>query len=196
LLNQVRRDKIGVDEALAQAATIRTDYLTSAQSLTDKKTRNIALKDVSRLDSIISDIKAAGAGQARRQELDRQLVPEFAGGAYIVPGVDLGRDSFPAMLRPGEAVLNKRHIAALGGYSALSRIGVPSYVPNGNYQTGGIATPSRRVVTNTDEMNVYIVMDKKFAEQQAVEGRDKILTIVAADIRDEGKVSAAFRKVR
>jgi hypothetical protein len=196
LLKQVRRDKIGVDEALAQAVTIRSQYLSNAQSITDKKTRNIALKDVSRLDVIIEQIKAAGVGQSRRREMDKQLVPEFAGGAFIVPGVDVGYDSIAAMLRPGEMVLNKQQQAAVG-YEHLSRARVPNYVPTGQYAGGGFATvPSTRMSSSAGEMNIYLVTDRKYAEKLAVQGRDKIIQLVSNDIRDEGKVLGSLRGIK
>ncbi len=212
LLNQVRRDKIGVDEALAQAATIRAQYVTNVQSLPDNKTKNIAMKDVSRLDAIIQQIKIAGVAQSKRQELDSQLVPEFAGGGYvssghggIIPGLDLGYDSVPALLRPNEVVLNVQQQHALGGHAAMARAGVPGFVRTAamqarKYANGGYSTPTP-VSTNRGysggdgNMNIYLVTDKKFAEDMAVEGKDKIVSLGAADIRDKGKIYAAVRSI-
>ena len=69
------------------ADQIRQNYLTQAGALKDKKTRNIALKDVSRIDDIIKtkmeelrrmvDVaKAAG-------ERQRRILPEFADGGLV-----------------------------------------------------------------------------------------------------------------
>jgi hypothetical protein len=197
LLNQVRRDKIGVDEALAQAETIRSQYMAGAQSIPDSKARRHAIADVSRLDSIITQIRAAGVSQTRRQELDRLLVPEFASGAHIVPGKFGAGDVVPALLSPGEMVLNRSQQAAVG-FSALSRANVPSYVSNGRYGSGGYAqTISPRTFTNTESIgDIYIVADKKFAEDMAVAGRDKIVNMAATDINGKGKIHSAIRRIK
>jgi soluble lytic murein transglycosylase-like protein len=194
LLSQVRRDKIGGDEALAQAAQIRAEYMSASQSLNDSKTRNIAIKDVSRLDGIISQIKAAAKAQERRRELDLQLVPEFAGGARIVPGPIGAGDIIPALLSPGEMVLNVAQQRAVG-YHNLARANIPSYVANNKYAGGGYATsPSySRFNSSSQPMNIFVVADKKFAEDMAVEGRDKIVEIGSSDIRNRGKLYASIR---
>lgn len=213
LLSSVRRDRITGEEALAQAASIRAQYLESSQALSDSKTRNIALKDVSRLDLIISQIKAASKAQERRRELDEQLVPEFAAGGRvssgrggIVPGTDLGYDNVLALLRPNEVVINQRQQRALGGPTALARAGVPGFVktPIGSmhHYDGGGYTSNPFIVSNTRtsgfadrEMNIYIVTSKRYAEQLATQGKDKIMELTANDIKDKGKVYAATTRI-
>jgi hypothetical protein len=191
LLGQVRRDKIGGDEALAQAASIRAQYITASSALKDTKTRNIALKDVSRLDIIIQQIKAAGAGQAKRRQMDDLLKPEFASGAYIMPN---GVDTIHAMISPGEMVLNRQQQQAVG-YHNLAKANVPNYVPSGNYGAGGMATPTSRYNSDREAGDVYIVADKEFAEKLAVKGRDKIISMTSADINTQGKTYSAIRGV-
>jgi soluble lytic murein transglycosylase-like protein len=214
LLSQVRRDKIGGAEALAQASSIREQYMSNAQALSDKKTRAIALKDVSRLDAVIGQIKAATKAQERRQELDNQLVPEFAGGGRVVSsgrggvvgGLDLGYDNVSALLRPREVVLNLAQQKALGGPSALAAAGVPGFVKttamrarqyaNGGYSSPFVALPENRNYGNSSkEMNIFMVTDKKFAEKLAIQGRDKIIDLAAASVKDKDKLYAEIRNI-
>ncbi len=210
LLNGVRRDRIGVGEALAQAATIRAQYLTGAQALTDSKARKHALIDVARLDSIITQIRVAGVASERRAELDRQLVPEFAEGGYVstgrggvVPGTDLGYDSVPALLRPSEVVLNRQQQMNIGGAAALAKAGVPGFVKNAalaarKYATGGYipSVSSYGNKSSNEEMNIFLVTDRKFAEQMAQQGKDKIISLSASDVRDKGPMHAAIKAVK
>jgi hypothetical protein len=89
LLDAVNRDKMTAADALAQAETIRSDYMTQAGQLKDKKTREHALATVRELDYVIQQIKDAGVRQEKRQELDAKLVPEFAGGVQYVKGMNV-----------------------------------------------------------------------------------------------------------
>jgi hypothetical protein len=195
LLSQVRRDKIGVDEALAQAAGIRAQYLTSSAALTDKKTRNIALKDVSRLDAIITQIKIAGVSQSRRKQLDLQLTSEFAGGGYIPgpPGA-----AVPIIAHANELVLNQQQQAAVG-YSALSRANISQVASQkSSYGAGGWVMPRTHRqygANNTGQTSIFIVTDKRFAEKMAVQGRDKIVHLASEDIKDQGPLYSAIRKI-
>jgi len=52
----------------------------AAQALKEKKTRGIALKDVSRLDTKISELKSAIASQEARKARLELMVPTFAAG--------------------------------------------------------------------------------------------------------------------
>ena len=216
LLSQVRRDTISGEEALAQAASIRQQYMDSAAALTDKKTRNIALKDVYRLDGIISQIKAASKAQERRRELDEQLVPEFgyggrvmpvsSGQGGIVPGMDLGYDNVLSLLRPNEVVLNQRQQRAIGGPAVLAAAGVPGFVKttalaarqyaNGGYSSSPFVYESSRHANTKQEINVFVVTDKKYAEDMAVQGRDKIISLTANDLRDRGKIYSSLKRVQ
>ena len=80
LLKQVKTDKIDGTEALTRADEIRKTYIEQMSQLKDKKTRNIALKDVSRLDAVISQIKVAAANQKVRRETNDRIVPTYATG--------------------------------------------------------------------------------------------------------------------
>jgi hypothetical protein len=211
LLNGVQRDKIDGSSAIAQAQEIRSQYIEQMSKLTDKKTRSHALADVSRLDAIIAQIQTAAKSQERRKAFNDALVPEFASGGIVsngagmvVPGIDMGYDTVPAMLRPGEVVLNKQQQAYIGGHAALAAARVPGFVKGGliaarRYADGGeVSLPSVTPKLNSGNnagMNIYLVTDKKFAQDMAVAGRDKIIEMSAADVRDKGKIYAAVRKV-
>jgi soluble lytic murein transglycosylase-like protein len=212
LLSRVRRDQISGEEALAQATSIRAQYIQQSQALTDSKTRGIALKDVSRLDLVIGQIKAASKAQERRRELDAQLVPEFARGGLVssgvggvVPGRDLGYDNVLALLRPNEVVLNTRQQQAIGGPTALAAAGVPGFVKSTaiaarRYAEGGYSSPfvessfglSRG--KQEQDINVYIVTNKKYAEEMAEQGRDKIIELADNDIRNKGRIYSAGKR--
>lgn len=81
----------------------------------------------------IADQQAAAvAEQARQQQAASNFarqIPEFASGGFVVPGLNVGRDSVRAMLTPGEMVLNAGQQAAiryLAGGDVFSRVGVPN----------------------------------------------------------------------
>lgn len=83
LIKQVNLDEIDGQNALAQANGVRENYLSQANALKDKKTRKIAVKDVSRVDSRISTLRSAVAAQEQRQEIGRNLSAEFHTGGIL-----------------------------------------------------------------------------------------------------------------
>jgi hypothetical protein len=216
ILKNVQRNRLDGAAGIAQAEEIRSQYMASMSQLKDSKTRNHALATVRELDALISQIKGAAAAQERRREFNDSLVPEFAGGGIVqstgagmvVPGVDMGYDTVPAMLRPGEVVLNKQQQAALGGAPAMAAARVPGFVRQTaiaarRYADGGIASNSMPTVSTSGMSasagnggNIYVVMDKKFAQDMMVAGRDKIIEMSASDVRDKGKIYSAVRKTR
>lgn len=110
-----------VEDALTQATQIRQEYVNASQALKDKKTRSHALKDVSRLDAVISQIKAAGPGQQNRLEMVANRKPEFAAGG-IVPG-SLGQP-VPMIGHGGEVFVNPGQMAGIGA-AVMALAGVP-----------------------------------------------------------------------
>jgi TP901 family phage tail tape measure protein len=61
---------------------------------------------------------------------------KFASGGIVpdsaaLPGAKPGTDSVPAMLTPGEVILNKRQQNLIGGPSAFRRAGVPGFASGG-----------------------------------------------------------------
>ncbi|HEX8556739.1 MAG TPA: phage tail tape measure protein, partial [Pyrinomonadaceae bacterium] len=121
LLKAVNSDQMMVADAVAQAGQVRQEYVNASQALKDKKTRNIALKDVSRLDAVISNIHAAGVGQKNRLEMVANRKPEFAAGG-IVPGA-LGQP-VPLVGHGGEIFINPGQMAGVGA-AVMALAGVP-----------------------------------------------------------------------
>ena len=86
ILKKVRSHDMSGSEAISSAEQIRESYRQSASQLKDKKTRNIALKEINdRINPKIEEIRAAAtiADEDRKRFEDR--IPEFATGG-IVPG--------------------------------------------------------------------------------------------------------------
>ena len=112
---------IPVKDALDQAQQVKQQYLEAARGLKDKKTRNHALKDVSRLDAVISRIEAAGVGQKSRLEMIENRKPEFADG-----GVIPGRPGSPqhVIAHGGEVVVNWSQLSGVGA-AVMALAGVP-----------------------------------------------------------------------
>lgn len=83
LIADVNADRIDGVSAIAQAESIRSNYLTEMNKLKDKKTRNKALADVSRLDAKIALLKTAVGNQTTRKERLELMVPTFAAGGNV-----------------------------------------------------------------------------------------------------------------
>lgn len=83
LITKVNNDQIDGASALQSAEQIRESYMQAMSQLKTKKTRDIALKDVSRIDAKIATLKAAIANQTLRKERLEQSVPTFADGGNL-----------------------------------------------------------------------------------------------------------------
>ena len=99
ILRAVKADRMDGGAALGSAAQIRAQYVEAMSALKDKKTREIALKDVSRLDLKIGQIRGEANLQLQRQAIDEKLVPEFASGGFTPGMLSLIK------VRPGELFL-------------------------------------------------------------------------------------------
>jgi hypothetical protein len=163
ILKQIQGDQIDGASGVSQANNIRSQYMEQMSKLKDKKTRNIALKDVSRIDSKISAIKAASSNQAARKALDAKLVPTFADGGYVgtgggykvlggdgasmhpfrgrVPGVYDRRDDFLARLTGNEVVLTPDVWMPIAPYLKQKR--VPGFADGGMVQASGFTGDSQ-----------------------------------------------------
>ncbi|HEV7700485.1 MAG TPA: hypothetical protein VGO43_09690 [Pyrinomonadaceae bacterium] len=156
LINDVRALRIdpasGIAQGLSLGDQVRSNYLQMANSLKDKKTRNIALADVSRIDTIIAqkmgELRAVADVATAAGERERRMLPEFAGGVYMSPafqafrryngmlgGAWTGRDTIPAMIAHGEMVINpmqQQRVIASAGRDVFADAGIPGYA-------GGVA---------------------------------------------------------
>ena len=162
---------ITTGEALAKS--VREQYLTAANGLKDKKTRNIALRDVSRVDSSISDkmsqLRAAVAGATNATEFSNKFVATFAGGAYttspfmkqfagfkqrygLLQGGTPGKDSIPVLAMENEMFLKREHqtdIIRGAGYDVFAaHTSIPNYPAPRKMAGGGfIGTGGANVST-------------------------------------------------
>ncbi len=83
ILRQVKNDRLDGAGAISQSTQIRAQYLTEVGKLKDKKTRGIAQKDVSALDSVISQIRVAADSQDARAKIAARLIPTFQTGGDV-----------------------------------------------------------------------------------------------------------------
>jgi tape measure domain-containing protein len=149
LTRQVKIHRLDGGQALTQAAQIRAQYLQQSGALKDKKTRGIALKDVSRLDD--PHIKALrNAANKAANETDRaaKFAPEFANGGIVgnltqaelrqVLAMQRGYDMQLIKVKPGEKFLPPHEHARLlerGGIISGTDRGVDDtfmYAPTGS----------------------------------------------------------------
>ena len=108
-------------------------------------------------------------------------VPKYAGGG-IVPGVHVGRDTTPAMLAPGEAVLNRSAVSMVGEDMVNSmNNGAISHAPS----MPALPPPSNLT------SNVYVV-DKN---TQPTLGPHDVLAIVRQDILAGGATKKLLKQV-
>lgn len=165
----------GIAQGTALGEQVRAKYLEMANSLKDKKTRNHALADVSRIDAIITqkmaELRAAGDIANAAGDRQRRMLPEFAGGVYMSPqfmafrryngmlaGQWTGRDVIPAMLARGEMVLNpnqQRRVIAAAGADVFKPAGIPGYA-------GGVAvSESSQVMMAPDQpINIMVSIEQ------------------------------------
>lgn len=106
ILHKVQANPSQAGSALAAALQVRAKYMEVAGGLSDKKTRGIAEKDVSRLDAVIGRIKVAITGAGEATARDKLLEPEFHNSG-VVPG-PYGREVRVRALA-GEIYVAPRH---------------------------------------------------------------------------------------
>lgn len=146
------------DEAIKQAEGIRESYREAASSLKDKKTRNIALKEINdRINPKIEAIRAAaGVADADRARFDN-LIPEFATGG-IVPG----QPGAPRLVlaHGGELIANLRQqtpeLMNAAGQAGIPGVGNTSGAASGN--GGNIVV---HLVVGTEAQNEMFVNGAK-----------------------------------
>lgn len=150
LIEQVKGDKIDGDSALDQAQGIRQKYLDDMNQLKDKKTREIALRDVSRIDTKIQQLKGAIADQVARGERLELLVPTFAAGGVrnpvgyqggFGPQMAIFNERGPEYILSAETTRNMG-VANLDMLNASRGRNIRSSMPVISRAYGGVTTPS------------------------------------------------------
>jgi hypothetical protein len=149
LTHQVKLHRLDGGQALTQAAQIRAQYLQQSGALKDKKTRNIALKDVSRLDDPhIKSLRDAANRAANETDRASKFAPEFANGGIVgnltsaqmqqLLSMRRGLDMQLIKVKPGERFLPPHEHAQLlerGGIISGTDRGVDDtfmYAPTGS----------------------------------------------------------------
>lgn len=145
--------------AAQQLDQIIQQYTQAASALKDKKTRRIALNELSpneaigyrksQVEQALSGAKLYEARAAAAQDLYSRILPEFASGVFMdsgfrnqfsdfkrrngmMSGSYTGRDYIGALIGDGEMVLNASQIGrvrANAGYDVFANAGIPNYTP-------------------------------------------------------------------
>jgi len=201
----------GLAQATQLAAQVRQQYLEMANSLKDKKTRNHALKDVSRIDLIVNqkmaELRAAADVAFAAGDRDRRMIPEFASGVYMSPqfmafrrmngmlggGAWTGRDVIPALLAHRELVLNpvqQQTIIHNAGFDVFKTANIPGYA-------GGVAVSSQQLAVSSQPIaidNSPIVVELSVQQDaagmfrvaaQSPSGRKVLLDVVGDGFANE-----------
>ncbi len=171
IIKQVKSGRMDGDSAMAQAQSVRAEYLTQVGQLKDKKTRKIAEATVRELDYLINSVlQPAIQAQVKRKEIEAKLVPEFAGGVRSlvpffggrVPGNYDGRDDRLIRVSGNEAVINPQQIVRLGGQAALARAGVPGYAAG--FRAGQVNTTT----TNSEPATLILSVENITVDAQGI----------------------------
>jgi preprotein translocase subunit SecG len=209
LIKQVNSDQLDGASAVSQATQIRKQYVEQMSQLKDKKTRNIALKDVSRIDSKIAEIKQAGEAQTARKAMDAKLVPTFADGGFVggsgykilggdgafmnpftgrVPGVYDRRDDFLARLTVNEVVLTPDVWMPIAPYLKQKR--VPGFADGGMVSSSSF-TGSTQVSSNQE-----IIIEELTIHLSNQFGADSAAKILGVGLKTPEGRQAVVRSVR
>lgn len=211
ILKQINRDEIDGASGVSQASNIRKQYVEQMSKLKDKKTRNIALKDVSRIDSKISLIKQAADNQSARKALDAKLVPTFADGGLVgagngyrvlghdggamspfrgrVPGVYDRRDDFLARLSGNEVVLTPDQWMPIAPYLKHKR--VPGFADGGL-----IANTSSFAGTGQAPLNQEIIIEELIINLSNQFGAETAAKIIDVGLKTPDGRQAVVKSVR
>jgi TP901 family phage tail tape measure protein len=201
----------GIAQGTALGDQVRSSYLQMASSLKDKKTRNIALADVSRIDGIITqkmaELRAVADVATAAGERQRRMLPEFANGVYMSPaftafrqyngmlgGRFTGRDVIPAMLAHGEMVLNPRQqaqVRANAGSDVFQNAGIPGYAGGGVAQVSTVeAAPTTLVFNFEHSIDAQGMVQTVLKDSTAVQ---KQVRVVITDGFANGEVKTTKR---
>jgi hypothetical protein len=154
IVKQVDRGRVDPDDAIPAAEQVRANYLSEVGQLKDKKTRDIAVKDVSRLDVIINNELKPAIQRARDRALvKQQLTPEYASGGFVTPDWTTQTSQVNQMkwikVKAGEKVVPAREQSRL-----LQFGGILSGVDNGRDDMYMIAPTGTGILNRTQQRAV------------------------------------------
>lgn len=167
IIDALRGGRMDSTTALAQAASIRDNYMQQVGQLTDSKTRRIAQQTVRELDGMIEQIRTLGARADYAAAQEDAFVPTFATGGvvgYVSRLAATARrspdDNVLGLFNRRETVITPENYYALGGNEAMRRAGVRgagmanaaynAYTPSYQAPQGG-GMPNIEVVAFADE---------------------------------------------
>jgi hypothetical protein len=140
-----------------------------------------------RIPPLIADADSRRASAERAALIHSRLIPEFNFGG-TVPGIDRGRDSVLAMVRPGEKILTRGQQSAVIAQSnpgVFDRAGVPrGAIHTGGAQAFGIGGTAQAIGRQPIVINVAILQGRQDATRaftigsNSPEGHDAIVNIV------------------
>jgi TP901 family phage tail tape measure protein len=112
----------------------------------------------------------------------------FATGTDRVPGVDTGRDSVPAMLQPGEAVLNQSAVSAVGR-GAIRQLNAMGNSVMSKNTAAPVAAQSQ---TKAPDINIWLAQP----DQVPPPGPQDIVHHVANNIAQGGQIKTLIKQVQ
>jgi hypothetical protein len=193
--DQLAQLKAGIASDQIDGAQARTIFDTQILGVFRQQIQTLKTKSVveSRLKNQTRDIEGIyqaiivpeiAAQQKRRADaarfsaIDSRLIPQFNAGG-TVPGIDRGRDSVLAMLRPGEKVLTlgqQASVIAQSNPGVFDRAGVPrAGVPIGPaqaFQYGGTAQAASWSGAMIDTLVVEVEFDAEGMVRAGLKGRN------------------------
>lgn len=160
LIRDVRTLRVDPDSAISRAQELRTQIASGfgiqfESKKYRKQAQTLVRQRTAEADSLIEELRRVAEISRAAGERQRRIIPEFASGAYIspafmrqlaayrrqingmIPGRFLGQDNVPAMLSPGEMVLNpaqQERTRRAAGFDVFRSAGIPGY--SGGEQRG------------------------------------------------------------
>lgn len=181
IISALQKDQMSGSEAINQGEAIKAEYVAKMSQLTDKKTKNNALKDIDRINGKLDIIKREADSQLRRENIDRKIRPEFATGG-VIPGAIGQMTAINA--HGGEVIANLDQQAKLGRL-LLGMAGVPGL--GGGSEVSAISNGSSG--SGQPIINIYPVFNARVdAEGITVEGLKS-----EGGRREQGRNNAKFR---
>lgn len=160
LIRDVRTLRVDPDSAISRAQELRTQIASGfgiqfESKKYRKQAQTLIRQRTAEADTLIEELRRVAEVSRAAGERQRRIIPEFASGVYIspafmrqladyrrqingmIPGRFRGQDNVPAMLSPGEMVLNpaqQERTRRAAGFDVFRSAGIPGY--SGGEQRG------------------------------------------------------------
>jgi hypothetical protein len=156
VIKRVRNHQLDPASGLAQAATIRANYMTEMSKLRDKKTRNHALESVRELDYRIGILRGV-ATNALNDNSRKNITAAFATGG-VVPGQ---RGEPQLVLAHGGEIIASLANQTPELVSAAASAGIPGVAGDSGGGSGQNVSLNVELVVGTDTQNQMFVNGAK-----------------------------------